>query len=495
MKHEIEIIQDGESISIKAGDGEVLLDVLRTKGYNIYSPCGGEGTCGKCTVHIIGKGTVAACRYIISEDITVILPGAGEMNVLSTQYENTVDIDFMPFYDARLSGRPVGCALDIGTTTMVYYFIDLKDGTLLRTYSDINPQVRYGADVISRINYCTENDDGLETLQSLLAGSVNSNIRRLINDTQRKEDDIISINIAGNTTMLHLMAGVDPSPIAFAPFTPVFTEQKNLNPSKLGININEQASIKMLPSVSAYVGSDIVAGLASIDLEGYETCLYIDIGTNGEIVLVNKNKIFACATAAGPAFEGARISCGCPAVEGAINTFKEGYFTTIGRTDPVGVCGSGLVDIIAYMLDKGLVSATGEITDELEIFTDGKKDLRITQQDIREVQLAKAAISAGIDILLRRGGCCYDDVELLILAGGFGNYISVDNAMRTGILPAELKNKVIQAGNAAGTGALLALKSREFNHQLDKLASRIEYIELSADREFAKLYVDRMNFE
>ena len=495
MKYRVEILQDNDFRILYAEEDSVLLDVLGEEGYNVYSPCGGKGTCGKCLVQIEGKGTVAACRFIIQENIKVILPDTREMNVLSTQYEHTATFAFSPGYPARLSIKPVGCAVDIGTTTLAYYFVDLKNGALIRTYTDTNPQSIHGADVISRINHCVGNVSAVKELQMLLVGSLKNNIERFITDSGIEAKDITAINVVGNTTMLHLMAGVDPSPIAFSPYKPVFTDYRTLSARVLGLKINPEARMNLLPSVSGYIGSDIVAGMASLGGSYDGLIFYIDIGTNGEIVLSSEDGIWACATAAGPAFEGANISCGSPAVEGAVCSYAGGEIKTIGSSEPDGICGSGLVDIIAYMLSINMVSPDGKIDEPYVVYKkDRSRTITITQQDVREIQLAKAAVAAGINILLHRSGFGYNDVEKVIVAGGFGNYLDTASAVRIGLFPEELSDKLIQVGNAAGTGAVLSLKSEDFVNRIYDLQSRIEYVELSADGEFMEEFISNINF-
>ncbi len=495
MNYRVEILQDNNSRIFEVGKDYVLLDVLGEEGYNVYSPCGGKGTCGKCLVQVKGKGTVTACRFIIQENITVILPDIREMNVLSTQHEHTASFAFSPGYPARLSDNPVGCAVDIGTTTLAYYFVDLKNGALIRTYTDTNPQTVYGADVISRINLCVGNTDYINKLHMLLVESLRNNIDRFITDSGVEAKDITAINVVGNTTMLHLMAGVDPSPIAFSPYKPVFTDNRTLSIRVLGLEINPEAKMNLLPSVSGYIGSDILAGMASLGSSYDGLILYIDIGTNGEVVLSSEDGIWACATAAGPAFEGANISCGSPAVEGAVCSYAGGEIKTIGNSEPDGICGSGLVDIIAYMLSVNLVSPDGKIEEPYVVYKkDRSKTITITQQDLRELQLAKAAVAAGINILLQRSGFDYNDVEKVIIAGGFGNYLDTASAVRIGLFPEELSDKLIQVGNAAGTGAVLSLKSEDFLKRICDLQSRIKFVELSADGEFMEEFVSNINF-
>ena len=404
-------------------------------------------------------------------------------------------MDFNPGHPACLSARPVGCAVDIGTTSLAYYFIDLESGILLRTYSEANPQSVHGADVISRINYCIENSGGEKKLQSLLMDSIDRNIKRFISETWYDGQDITSITAVGNTTMLHLAAGADPRSIAFAPFNPVFTDHRVLTADKMGLHINAEASMHLLPSVSGYIGADIVAGIASLDKSTGDLYLYVDIGTNGELALVSGEKVWACATAAGPAFEGTNISCGSAAVEGAISSYINGEISTIAHQEPEGICGSGLIDITAYMLMKRLITSDGKIKQPYIVYGDDIKNIiSINQKDIREIQLAKAAIAAGINIILRRSGYNYSDVDKLVIAGGFGNYLDPANAVKIGLLPYQLENKVLQVGNAAGTGAVLALKSQEFIDRMKEIVSRTEYIELSADNEFIDEYVKNMDF-
>ncbi|MBN1387070.1 MAG: DUF4445 domain-containing protein [Bacteroidales bacterium] len=496
MKYKVEILQDTGYETIEAEEGSVLMDVLGEKGYYIYSPCGGEGTCGKCLVHIRGKGIVAACRFKIHEDITVILQGEREMSVLGAQHEYTATMDFNPGQPALLSDKPVGCAVDIGTTTIVYYFIDLTNGLLMRTYVDINPQSNYGADVISRINRCVGDAGAVKKLHLLLVESVKSNINRFITDTGTEAKDITAINVVGNTTMLHFIAGVDPSPIAFSPFKPVFTDYRILNAREMGLRINAEAKINLLPSLSGYIGSDIIAGLASLQDSLGGLFLYTDIGTNGEVVLSSEDRIWACSTAAGPAFEGANISCGSLAAGGAICSYKDGKIKTIANSEPDGICGSGLVDIIAHMLSGKLVSPEGKINKPFVVYKKGKsRTISITQQDIREVQLAKAAVAAGINILLRRSGYGYGDVEKFIIAGGFGNYLDTGSAIKIGLFPEQLNDKLLQVGNAAGTGAVLSLKSEYFIDRINNILSRTEYLELSSNEDFMEKFVSNINFK
>ena len=492
----VKLHKNGTVNEIEAEDGANLLKVIQSSVSDFYAPCGGNGTCGKCRVNILETGVVTSCLYTVKKDIEVILPDDREMKVLSSQYDFSREVDLNPGDAVSLSDKPVGVAVDIGTTTMVYYFMDLKTGGTTDIRSNVNPQIKYGSDVISRINYSAENEGGVEELKNMLTSNMQAVIDRFCKRYGYKHDDIVRISIVGNTVMLHTLLGVDALPIAHAPFTPVFTETKRVKPDELGININPEAGIILAPSLSGYVGGDIIAGLASISDEFYrKQFLFVDIGTNGEIVLVTKDKTLACATAAGPAFEGANISCGMSAVNGAVSAFKDGKPKVIGDSEAVGVCGSGLIDIVAYMLDNGILSSEGNIESDFVIpGLSGNNEIKLTQQDIREVQLAKSAISAGINRLLAIAGITVDELDNILLAGGFGNYIDIRNAVRIGLLPDVDLNKYIQMGNTAGNGAVLALKSESCIPRMEEIKEKIEYIELSTDPEFSMEYAMNMFF-
>jgi uncharacterized 2Fe-2S/4Fe-4S cluster protein (DUF4445 family) len=492
----ITVIEKGRKKFIDAENGDLLLSVLRKNNIEIYSPCGGNGTCGKCEVLIKGEGAVTSCMYPVVNDIEVVLPGQREAAILIDQHAFTVQLPFNPGESINLSYYPHGVAVDIGTTTLVFYLVNLFTGGIIETKAITNPQSRYGSDVISRINFTATSPDGLETLQREIIQAVNFQLDHFCKLLEITSDDLVKIVIAGNNTMLHLLLGVNPLPIALAPFTPAFTNEQLRKGGEMGFHCHPQAEVKILPSVSAYVGADIVVGLASIrPLKQYKRYLFLDIGTNGEMALVTPEKIWCCATAAGPAFEGASISCGMSAVEGAINTFN-GEYTVIGNSFPQGLCGSGLIDVTAWLVNNQMVSPDGVLENDYIIVpkSGAQKEIVLTQQDIREVQLAKSAIRAGINILLYKASLTFGDIDVLYLAGGFGNYIDTDNAMAIGMLPAEMKNKIISLGNTSGTGALLSLKSVSFDDTIRRVLDQSVYIELSNEEEFTLDFVMNMGF-
>jgi uncharacterized 2Fe-2S/4Fe-4S cluster protein (DUF4445 family) len=299
--------------------------------------------------------------------------------------------------------------------------------------------------------------------------------------------------------MLHFLLEEDAAPIAFAPYTPRFTAEQHRTGAELGLASHEQAFVKVLPSISGYVGADIVAGLAALKPEDQiSTYLFIDLGTNGELALVTADRYLCCATAAGPAFEASNISCGMPAVKGAISGYTEAGYQTIANAPPLGLCGSGLMDVISVLLDAGQISPTGEMEKDFILAPAAEsgsgKPVLLTPADVRELQLAKAAVAAGINILLKFAGIEARSVEAVYLAGGFGNYIKKESAIRTGLLDDSFSEKIIPIGNASGTGALTALKSEEFDSRINEMIEKMEYIELSSDPDFVTEYAMNMSF-
>jgi len=493
MKHRVILKNSTWSKSVEIEDGGNLLQCIREHVADFYAPCGGNGTCGKCRVHIPGDGHVTSCLYHVNKPVEVILPDRTEMQVLSTQYKLTKILPNNPGAAVNLATIPYGLAIDIGTTTMVFYIVNLLFGSVVDIISIVNPQSKFGADVISRINYGASTHSGLKDLQKVLLDAINEAIKKFCTNYEITPTDFVRISVVGNTTMLHNLLGVDALPIAHAPFTPQFTEVKRLQAASLGIPIHENAELVLSPSRSAYVGADIVAGLASIDTPKLgKNFLFIDIGTNGEMALVTPDKILAVATAAGPAFEGANISCGMAALPGAISEYGRDGFKVIGGAPPGGVCGSGLIDMIATMLESGFMEADGNIAEDFVICMDC--GLVLTQQDVREVQLAKSAIFSGVKRMMAMADLHFEDLDHILLAGGFGNYLNVSNAIKIGLLPPIPIEKYVQVGNSAGSGAVLALCSETFISQMEELKSKMEYIELSTDSEFPMEFAMNMYF-
>jgi len=418
----------------------------------------------------------------------------------------------------KMKNKTIGAAIDIGTTTVVLHLVDIETGAKLATVSRINAQSPYGADVTARIRYCKQN--GHETLTKLIREQIASMITT----------NIEHITIAANTIMQHLVAGYSPVDMGVAPFTPISLFGDVL-PAWEGLSVSKNAKIYYTPAISAYVGGDITAGLLAAEFDNIsDPAIFLDIGTNGEIVLKHKGIYYCCATAAGPAFEGAEIEMGMAAENGAIDhvwlssgTTRQGdgssvlpasqteqhpcnngktdepspclVYTTIGNATPKGICGSGLLDTLAVLLDMGEVDETGRLLNKDKFWVDEKHGIYITAEDIRKLQLAKAAIAAGIQVLLHFAGIHENDIKLLALAGGFGSYMDLQSAARIGLFPKILLPVAKSYGNTAGEGAVLALTSEEARTKLESIRNQCEYIELSSIAFFNDRFVDEMSFE
>jgi uncharacterized 2Fe-2S/4Fe-4S cluster protein (DUF4445 family) len=495
----LKIHQNGKVREAVIETGEVLLNALRNNGFDVYAPCGGNGTCGKCKVLVKGEGIVTSCIFGVTDSIEVVLPDRREAKVLVAQHINTIQLPLMPGPAADLSVYPHGVAIDIGTTSVVFYLVNLITGTIVETRAILNPQAKYGADVISRIQFTASQKDGLHILQHEILEAINRELLHLIQFGGISVNEVIKISIAGNTTMLHLLLGINPISLALVPFKAQFIKEQIRSGEDLRLNCFAQAEIKILPSISAYVGADIVAGLASIaPSEKYRNYLFMDIGTNGELALVTEGSIWCCATAAGPAFEGARISCGMGAVEGAISAYGDQGYTVIGDEKPAGLCGSGLIDLVAWLCENGKIDSEGNLNQDYIIVPSSEsgsgEDITLNQTDVREVQLAKSAIFSGVKILLKQSGLTFDQLDALFLAGGFGNYINTESAMKIGLIPFQLKDKIIPVGNTSGTGALAALKSTRFDEAIQSVISKSILVELANDEDFAMEFAMNMMF-
>ena len=488
----INVISDGRTATVTGERGTSLLDILRRGGYEVYAACGGKGRCGKCTVQVKGEGPVLSCSWYPDRDIEVILPDKREINILTGQTEHLFDLPYDEGRYSNLTPQPYGVAVDIGTTTVVLYFIEMVTGRLAKIASLLNPQAAYGADVITRITWCQSNENGLQELQKAIVGALNVEIRKFVAARNLSAENIERVVIAGNTTMLHILLGEDPVPIALAPFRPRFTESQRRTGADTGLAVNGRAEVVTLPSLSAFVGADIIAGLAALNVRE-KNYLFLDIGTNGEIALITGDEIVACAAAAGPAFEGASLTCGMSARTGAVSSFaRPGEYRVIGNTQPSGICGSGIVDIVAWLTANSIIDETGYM--QADFIIDSGNNVSVTQKDIREIQLAKSAIYSGMKILVTRRGLTFSDIDALFLAGGFGNYISIDSALQIGLLPEELTGRVYAVGNSAGIGALQYLRSGEFAGRTESIARRARYLELSDDEDFPVEFAMNMDF-
>ena len=474
---------------VVSGAGETLLELMRGAGADIHAPCGGNGTCRQCLATVSGRcrfadGTerecdseeVLACQTWAAGDLTVTPRETGGARILT----DTVDLP--------AGGEGLGLAVDIGTTTVAAYLYDLRTGKCLGERGAMNAQRAWGGDVISRIRHAST-PEGLNALCSAIRGQIRAMAESLCPDLSA----IRYVSIAANTVMEHLFAGLSPESIGVAPFAPLSLFGTETAAADYMDCFAPDCRLYLCPAVAGYVGGDITAGLLSSGASERETLvLFIDVGTNGEMGLGNREEFLTCATAAGPAFEGAEIECGSPAQNGAINSVASDLsFCTLGEGEPRSICGSGLIDAVAALLRNEIIDETGRMEDERYSFSE---HVWLSGRDVRQLQLAKAAIRAGIETLLEQSGKNYDDVSEVLIAGGFGAYLRVDSACAIGLLPPALRNRTRHVGYSAGRGAALALTA-EGRRALEALHNRCRYSELSGSALFNDKYIEAMMFD
>jgi len=589
--------------------GTKVLEAAARGGLTIDTPCGGQGTCGKCRLRLsrgAGEPTGAerealsdeelrdgwrlACQSAVTEETVVDVPDdslfAGRHRILTAakvaeaaeimpavrkvrvelpapsltddapdllrlqQALGPVkaDLDLLRTLGRRLreagfSGTAVlsdhhlidfepgdtteqccGAAFDVGTTTVVASLVDLCTGGELAVESAMNPQVRFGDDVLSRIKHAAA-PGGLEELRAAIVETVDEMIGQLCRQADLPRERIYEVTFSGNTTMQHLLSGIDPSQLGSVPFVPVFGRSLIFPAAELGIAVHPRAAAVVFPVIGGFVGGDTVAGILATRLTDEDgPTLMVDIGTNGEIVLAFDGRIWAASTAAGPAFEGARISCGMRATAGAIEKVvldDDVDYSVIAGAEPIGLCGSALVDATAELLRSGIVTSPGRMLagDDLPdglpealrrrvvlgdggqpafVLAQGPGDapaVTITQRDIRELQLAAGAIRAGMSVLLRQADLSVGDLQRVLIAGGFGSFIRRSNAQRIGLLPPGVaRGRMIYVGNTSLSGAKWALASTAARRRADELARLARHVDLSRDADFQTEFAEAMIF-
>lgn len=486
----------GKTIEVKRGTP--LQDVLFV--YGVEFPCGGRARCRSCRVKVlegelpvtpeqervltpqeIAEGWRLACRCRVEGDLTLEI----------AQWETAVLADQTVFEFTPRDG--LGIAVDLGTTTLVAQLLDLGTGHVLGVRTALNPQVAYGSDVMSRVEMGLT-PDGLTKLRDVIRRGVGVLVTKLLAAAKVDRAGLREIAIVGNTVMHHLFCGIDPRPLSHYPFEAVRDGLETFRAGELGWTLDADPAIRFLPCLGSFVGSDILAGVLATKMHlGGELVGLVDLGTNGEIVFGNRDRMICASTAAGPAFEGGRISVGMRAATGAITEVNvvDGALEchVLGHTAPRGICGSGLVDAVAAGLDTGSIQASGRLANGAKAFP-LCSGVSLTQADIRELQLAKAAIAAGIKLVLKKWGATEDDVKVLYLAGAFGNYVNRASARRIGLIdfPDE---RLEPAGNTALLGAKMALFG---DGEYAAIRARTEHISLASDAEFQDTYVDEMLF-
>lgn len=572
-----------EQMKISVTSGTLLIDAVRNAGLTADAPCGGRGTCGKCKVMVLdgsNPGEHPSCQFPVTEDISVLLSGNQAntqilesgitfsrivspnlscvhaviprasvsdpfsvseavrkalgpethipLSVLENLYATLEEINyegnFVLFQNTLLQIKsdnlPVyALAFDIGTTTIVSYLLDISCEKQICVSSIRNPQTAYGADVISRCEYQLKQDSG--RLTELIRSAVDSLAAQNAEKAGIRCQDICFAVIAGNTCMQHLYLGISTESLIRAPYTATADELQLVNSSDLGLHIHPLAKTAVLPAIAGFVGGDTIGVMLSLPEETFDRLtLILDIGTNGELVLGDRFRRYTCSTAAGPAFEGAKISCGMRGAAGALDhvTLENGQLklSVLEAKEPVGICGSGLIDLVSCLLKLGILSARGRILkpekwkpeiaalysarltkrDGVSAFliTDDENGIYITQKDIREVQLAKAAIATGIEILCQKMGVTVSDIHSVLLAGAFGNYMSPQSACDIGLIPAMLLKRIRSIGNAAGEGAKLAALNSEILNKSSKIAKETCFIELASSKVFQEEYLQKLNF-
>lgn len=486
--HKLTVIQGGLQKEVWF-EGEALLgDLLAVNGFEIARPCGGRGSCGKCGVILEGQvsppndaerraGVRLACQAVLLGDAKVVLPANRDFEQIELSGIEVGKGNFMP-------GR-LGAAVDIGTTTIALRLYDLSSGACIGESGMGNPQVSVAADVMGRIGAAMEGQ--LAHMQQQVSSAIHMLLQTACRQADVLPEDVDMIVAAGNTTMLYLLTGRNPESLSHAPFEAdcLFDEHAKL----LG------REVYLPPCMNAFVGADISCAVLSANQCGGGCSLLVDVGTNGEIALWKDGVLYVSSTAAGPAFEGAGISCGCGSVAGAIDKvwLEDGQIAahTIGAEKAVGLCGSGLIDAVACFLGNGMVDETGA-TDEDEIpLRDG---IVLLPKDIRAVQLAKAAIAAGIETLMETAGVTAEEIENMYIAGGFGSHLNVQSAARIGLIPLELADKVKVLGNASLAGASMLLLNRDCVYEIQKIAQRSRHVNLGGNPVFNEHYMDQMFF-
>ena len=409
--------------------------------------------------------------------------------------------------ELKAGKKGYGIAADIGTTTVVVYLYRFDNAKCLSVRSRINAQASLGLDVISRIKFCGDQPDGLKKMNDAIIRELNSLIGEALEESGAAADEIAECVLTGNTTMLHLLANLSPVSMGVLPFEPLSTFGCREGAQTLGIDLPE-AECYLTPCMSAFVGGDITSALLATGFANADDiCLLMDIGTNGEVAIGNRDFILSTSTAAGPAFEGAQISCGMAGVKGAVNRVEalQGklFTSVIGGGEAQGLCGSGLLDTIALMRNIGVIDETGRIADETKSRFIGERggenvilvtdNVFITQKDIRELQTAKAAVAAGVLSLVKEADMQVKDIKRVYLAGGFGNYMNQGSATEIGLLSKDF-NEIVSVGNAAGAGAVMALFDRSCEADMDHLCAVGKHVELGSNPYFMEKYVECMYF-
>ncbi len=512
--------------------GRTLLSYLQELEIEINASCGGHGICRGCLVKVYGDGKLSnlteverksikneeyrlACQAKIineDEDIYLEVPKYGKYKILEKGVSKKIRLN--PFVKKRgaypiekiywknkeidnYNGEIYGLALDVGTTTLSMYWVDLTTGHERFVSSVLNPQLRYGDNIIDRINYAKMSDQ--KHLEKVARKCVNEMILR----GPINPKNIYELVVVGNTAMRDIWIGHSVRKLGESPFEPISLKPVNLNAYDLGLAINQRANVYAPPLIGHFVGADALSVILATEMHKCpEILMTIDIGTNTEIAIGNEEKIIVTSCASGPAFEGSGIKCGTGAVEGAIQKVEidddlKVIYETIDGASPIGLCGSGLIDVLAQMLDKKIIDWRGKFSKDVSEFIIAKEGngIFLDGEDIDNLKLAKAAISVGIKVVMEHYGVEINDIKKLYLAGAFGTYINPNNALKIGMLPDLRKEKVVQAGNAAIEGARQILISKEKRKEAEEIPRICQHIRLEKEKDFHDRFVEELCFD
>jgi uncharacterized 2Fe-2S/4Fe-4S cluster protein (DUF4445 family) len=544
----------------RVAPGTTILEAARAVGVLIETPCGGAQICGKCKVKIAptdlpyagragGRLTdageqaadcVLACAAAVYDDMSVTIAETGgerdETRILKSgssfapALAPEINKEYRPERDETdvyaaggalrgtetgdTRGELYGVVVDIGTTTLAAELTDMQNGAVPAAVSSVNPQTSYGQDVLSRIKFASE-PQGLSTLNELILREINTLTTRLCKEAGVDADRIYEIVLSGNTAMLHLVMNRDPSALGRFPFTSLLKGGESFKAKESGFAISAFGSAYLPPLISAYVGADISSGILAAQLHKRKgRSLFVDIGTNGEMVAADNGKLCVTSAAAGPAFEGMNIKCGARAAAGAIERFKidaQGGVTVgvIGDVTPSAICGSGLIDIVGELVANGVIDESGRFAspDSLPprlaarmIESEGKPAFSVapgvllTQQDVRQVQLAKGALRAGVEILLKIVGTSAEKIDRVLIAGSFGCHLRTESLINIGLLPGAFAGKIEFLGNTSRSGGRAFLLNWAYRAEIAALVSEIEVVELANRDDFNSLFIDCLNF-
>ena len=580
MMEKYKICFINQKLNIEVEEGTTVSNACEIAGYPLDLVCNGRGTCGKCKITIEEnneKAIVLACATKVKSDLNIYLNKENynhKANILETSNVNN-EIEFKPsltktfldiksikkmdngyvdhcdlhvlkkfsrliyekgckgitfvnydneIIDVQLNDTTAflyGASIDIGTTSVVLYVYNLNTGELLKTYSNLNMQISMGADVISRIMYAESSKTGLEELNQKIINTINNMLNNADLDLPEFKENLYNIILCGNSTMQHLLFNLKPNSLGSSPFSSITNNYIECFSEELQISSNNRCKIVFLPLLGGFVGSDTTSVLLTIENDN-KNKLIIDLGTNGEIAVGNINRYLVSSTACGPALEGGSIECGMRGTYGAIERCKiineDVILKTIGDIKPLGICGSGIIDIVAELLRENIVDKTGRMLNKEQfikmkpesklcdklvkindincfiIYNDADNKVYISQKDIRQIQLAKSSIYSGCIVLMETFKLSLDEIDKIIISGAFGNYIDVDNAMYIGLLPSIDKSKLNNIGNGAGKGVSFYILNKDMKNKCDKIVNNTKHYELANDEIFVDTYIKNMNF-